>query len=146
MVTMASFCKSMSRTSIAGVSRTSYVSFLKANHTTASFSVAVLKKGGNDFPARVCLWCSLLCGHLEAFNAGLQCADGIDLSLDTGRKNNTGRSRALLGGYALGGRPHQSSDWAQARPANKLFVCRLLPAPRPPGPASFTTRSRIDEV
>ena len=92
----------------------------------------------------VCLWCSLLCGHLEAFNAGLQCADGIDLSLDTGKKNNTGGSRALLGGYALGGRPHQSSDWAQARPANKLFVCRLFSNPGlrtrlgigPPAPAS----------
>ena len=82
------------RTAIAGVSRSSYVSFLKANHTTASFSVAVLKKGGNDFPAKVCLWCSLLCGHLEAFDAGLQCADGIDLSLEHARSSTLRRKGA----------------------------------------------------
>ena len=42
---------------IAGVSRSSLVSFLKANHKTAIFLVTVLKKG-NDFPAKVCLRCT----------------------------------------------------------------------------------------
>ena len=85
MLTMASFCKSMSCTS--------YVSFLKANHTTASFSVAVLKKGGM-ISSKGLPQVFIALRPPRSLDAGLQCADGIDLSLEHARSSTLRRKGA----------------------------------------------------